>query len=114
MQRKTGKVVAFSLVGLRRYITLHGTDALPILVLQVRTFHTWLTALTNGAALYTYAASCRRETLGAGHYDRGAENTAICSSLSLESTCTRDLEVEGELVENASTAPQVSRVLLRK
>lgn len=39
-------------VGPRSYITLHDTNALTILVLQVRTFHTWLTARKRRGTLH--------------------------------------------------------------
>lgn len=44
--------VAFLCVGPRSYITLHDTNALTILVLQVRTFHTWLTACKRRGTLH--------------------------------------------------------------
>lgn len=44
LHKRLARWLAFFHVGLHSYITLHDVNALTILVLQVRTFHTWLTA----------------------------------------------------------------------
>lgn len=87
-------------VGPRSYITLHDTNALTILVLQVRTFHTWLTARKRRGTLHVRGIppprDARARPLKRGTLRKKKRQFVFRkSSLALEDNGTGDLEVEG-------------------